>query len=112
MSTNVVERSTVPLRISDIKPGMRGVTVAGLVTRKEEPYEISTRYGPAMVCDAEIRDSSGAISWRLWRDQIRLVNVDDKVIVENGFVRSFGEQLELNLGRDGKVTLLERRIGE
>ena len=45
--------------IATIRPGMRGLRLTGKVVKKGDPFEISTRYGPAMVCDAEIEDDSG-----------------------------------------------------
>ncbi len=77
------------------------------VIRKGEHREISTRYGPALVSDAELEDPTGTLPWRLWRNQIGMVKVGDVVLLENGFVRSFGDRMELNLGADGRITVLE-----
>jgi ssDNA-binding replication factor A large subunit len=93
------------MAISDIKPGMRGIRVEGVITRKGDPHEIPTRYGPALVSDAELRDPSGRIAWRLWREQIGMVRIGDRVLIENAFARSFGETAELNIGKDGRITL-------
>lgn len=75
------------------------------MVRKGEPYEIETRYGRARVCDAVLEDKTGTVGWRLWRDQIQAVQVGDTVRIENAFVRSFQGNMELNLGKDGKITV-------
>src|SRR6266487_5972854 len=103
--TEAFSSSSGLVAISEIRPGMRGIKVNGVVTQKSDPYEISTRFGPALVSDAELEDASGRIAWRLWREQIKMVHVGDEMLIENVFVRSFGEKPELNIGKDGRITL-------
>lgn len=69
---------------------------------------MDTRYGPALICDAIIDDGSGQIKWRLWRQQVNMVRVGDVVKIQNGFVRTFYGEKVLNLGADGKITVLHR----
>ena len=96
------------VKIADIKAPMRGVVIVGRVTGKSDPYEINTRFGPAMISDAELEDGTGRIRWRIWRDQIPRVSVGDEVKLQNAFVRSFGAQLELNLGSDGILEIVQK----
>lgn len=93
--------------VRDIKPGMRGINLEGTVVSKSASYEISTRYGPAVVCEAEIEDSTGKIAWRLWRAQSQLVKLGDKALIENAFVRTYLGKLEVNLGSDGRIVLIK-----
>lgn len=86
---------------------MRGLNLECKVTSKGMPHEISTRFGPAMVSEAEIEDPTGRIAWRLWRAQTELVKVGDRVLIQNAFVRSYGEKLEVNLGSDGRITVID-----
>lgn len=96
------------MQIKDIGPTSRNVSLVAKVVRKGQPYQISTRYGPAIICDAAVEDETGKIGWRLWREQIDMVQIGDIVRIENAFVRSFQDWKELNLGRDGRITVLQR----
>ncbi len=96
--------------IVNIGANMRGLRVSGRVVKKAEPREISTRYGTAIIADAELEDTSGRIQWRLWRDQVNLVSIGDMVVIENAFVRSVGGSLELNLGADGKISISKEQM--
>ena len=103
----VSSRGDCGLNIAELEPGSRGVSIVAKVVKKGDPYEIQTRYGPAVVSDAVLDDGSGTIGWRLWRDQVPLVKAGDTVSVENAFVRSFGDRKEINIGRDGRITVLK-----
>ncbi len=94
------------LQIVDLKPDSRNVGLRAKIVRKGEPYEIQTRYNMAAVCDAVIEDETGTVGWRLWREQIGMVKAGDVVQIENAFVRVFQGRKEINLGRDGKITVL------
>ena len=96
------------LKIADIKQGQKGLVLTGKISKVSPPRDIQTRYGPARVATATLEDDSGAISLNLWRAQIELVKAGDLVRVENAFVNIFRENLELNLGADGRLTVLSR----
>jgi len=96
------------LKISSIKPGQKGLVLTGKVPKVSSPIDIRTRYGPARVATATLEDDSGAISLNLWRAQIDLVKLGDLVKVENAFVNTFRENLELNLGADGRISVMSR----
>ncbi|MFQ5892281.1 MAG: DNA-binding protein [Candidatus Methanofastidiosia archaeon] len=96
------------MKIEEVKSGMNNVEVEGVVVDKEKPKKINTRYGPALLSKAKIEDETGGIGLNLWRDQVNLVEMGDKVKIEGAFAKTFKDQLELNLGRDSKVTVLEK----
>ncbi|MFQ6088066.1 MAG: DNA-binding protein [Candidatus Methanofastidiosia archaeon] len=96
------------MKIEEVKSGMNNVEVTGVVVDKEKPRKINTRYGPALLSKAKIEDESGSIGLNLWRDQVNLLEMGDKVKIEGAFAKIFKDQLELNLKRDSKVTVLEK----
>ena len=96
------------LKIAQIKPGMRGLTITGEAVWKGDKREVQTRFGPATVSSAILEDETGSIRLNLWRQQIDRVRVGDKVRLVNAFVRVYRGELELNLGSDGRIELLER----
>ncbi len=87
---------------------MRRVDVEAKVIQKSETREVSSRYGNETykVADAMIKDDTGTIKLTLWNEQIDQVNVDDTVRIENGYIRSFRGEIQLNSGKYGKLTTL------
>lgn len=96
------------MKISDLGTDTRNIELIATVISKGDIHEVDTRYGSANICDAVLDDGTGRIKWRLWRGQINMVNVGDIVKVENGFIRTFYGEKVLNLGSDGRITVLHR----
>lgn len=96
------------VQISEIEGGMRELVVEGIVVEKGRPRIVQTRYGPAQLAYAVIDDGTGKIRLNLWRDQIDMVNVGYKVRVENAFTKEFKGELELNVGSNGKIIVLDK----
>jgi replication factor A1 len=85
---------------------MRGLEVSGRIVSIGDAKSVETRFGPARVAQAVLEDETGRIVLNLWRDQIDAVKAGDTVRVENAFVRVFGERMELNVGRDGRIVVI------
>jgi len=96
------------LRIGDLRRGMRKVDVQGKVLEVSEPREVRSRYtGQTFrVAEATITDGTGTIKLVLWNDQIDKVNVDDTVKIENGYIKTFRGEIQLNVGKYGRLTVL------
>jgi replication factor A1 len=92
------------MKIDELAPGVRGVTVEGKIDRIEEPRTVNLRAGgTARVADATITDDSGSIKLSLWDDQIEMVKEGDMVVIENGYTQAFRGENSLNIGRYGKL---------
>lgn len=101
------------VKISEIKPGMRELRVAGTIASIGEIREVATRFGPARVAPAVLQYETGSIRLNLWRTQIDAVKPGDRVELINAFAREFGGQVELDICRDGRLVVIERgREGE
>jgi len=98
----------LPVKISDIKPGMRELTLVGTIASLGEIRDVTTRFGPARVAPAVLQDETGSIRLNLWRLQIEAVRLGDRVELVNAFARKFGGLVELNIGKDGRIVVLER----
>lgn len=96
------------LKIGQITPGMRGITVDAKVVWKGDVREVETKFGPAIVSWAVLEDETGSIRLNLWRQQIDEVRVGDTVRLVNAFVRVYRDEFELNLGSDGRIEVLDR----
>ena len=95
------------LKISEIPRNMRNIEVTGKIVRKGDTREVKTRYGPAKVSWAILRDKTGSIRLNLWRNQIDAVMVGDVIRLVNAFVKVYGGEIELNIGSDGRIDVLE-----
>lgn len=95
------------LKVSEIKPGMRGLRIEGRITSIGEVREVNTRFGPARVATAVLEDETGHIRVNLWRSQIDSTKPGDMVRLINAFAREFGGIVELNIGKDGEIIVLQ-----
>lgn len=87
---------------------MRNIEVTGKIIQKGDRRDVETKFGPATVSWAILRDETGSIRLNLWRTQIDAVVVGDMIRLVNTFVKVYGGELELNIGSDGKIEVLER----
>ncbi len=94
------------MRIRDLRNGMKRVSIEAKVTEKTDPREVLSRFKDETykVATAVVTDETGSIKLTLWNDQINQVNINDKVKVENGYVTSFKGELQLNVGKYGRLT--------
>jgi len=88
---------------------MDRVTVSGRITYIGIKKIVKTRFGEAPVARAILEDDTGKIALNLWRGQIDLIKEGDVIRVENGFVRTYQDQLELNVGSRGRIIVLSRK---
>jgi len=86
---------------------MRRVDVTANVIEKSSTREVRSRYKDETyhVADAVVSDGTGTIKLTLWNEQIDQVNVNDTVKIENGYVTSFKGEIQLNVGKYGKLTV-------
>ncbi|MGH9922409.1 MAG: DNA-binding protein [Nitrososphaerales archaeon] len=96
------------MQIKDLKNGMRAVTIEASVVSVSEPRTVNLRDGgTAKVADCVIQDDSGQIKLSLWEDHIAMVKAGSKISVENGYTNSFKGENSLNVGRYGKLNVIE-----
>ena len=95
------------MNIKDLRNGMKRVNVEAKVVEKGNPREVMSRFKDETyrVADAVVADETGSIKLTLWNEQIDQVNVNDKIKVENGYVTSFKGEIQLNVGKYGKLTV-------
>jgi len=95
-------------RIEELREGMRSVEVEAKVLEKSEARTVrSGRTGETYrLAEAAIGDETGTMKLVLWNDQIRQVNVGDKVRVEGGYVSSFCGERQLSISRYGRIIIL------
>ena len=94
-------------KIGDISENMKNIEVTGTITNLSERRRVNTRYGLADVAKADLEDETGSIRINLWRDQIDCVAEGKMVKVINGFAKTYQERLELNIGKNGQISVIE-----
>ncbi|MFX0115318.1 MAG: GNAT family N-acetyltransferase [Candidatus Hodarchaeota archaeon] len=94
--------------IGDLTDGMKHVNLKGIIHAVPPPREVvSKKDGKThRVADATLSDESGSVKLVLWNDMIRQVNPGERVLIENGYVTSFRDEIQLNVGRFGRIVIL------
>ena len=92
------------MKISELKAGMRNVSVTGKVDSVGEPRTVNLKAGGTNdVADAVISDESGSIKLSLWGEDINKVQAGDRVSIENGYINTFKGENSINIGKFGKL---------
>jgi len=86
---------------------MKRLDIEGKVTDKSETREVTSRFKNETykVASAVIADETGTVKLTLWNEQIDQVNVGNMVKIGNGYVSSFRGEIQLNIGKFGKLTV-------
>ncbi len=93
--------------IKELQDGMKKVSVEAQVVEKGDVREVKSRFKDETyrIVDAVLADESGSVKLTLWNEQIDMVNVGDKIKIDNGYVTSFKGEIQLNVGKFGKLTV-------
>ena len=86
---------------------MRRVDVEGEIVNISDPRNVSWSGGEGRVADCMIKDDSGEIKLTLWNEHIDMVKPGSKVRITNGYTKSFRQEVTLNVGKYGKLDVLE-----
>jgi replication factor A1 len=108
MLNNAVRPPTIHMNVRDLRDGMRRVDAEGEIAEMSEPRNVNLRTGgEARVADCTLKDDSGQIKLSLWDDQIDMVKQGSRIRVTNGYTNSFRGELRLNVGRYGRLEVLQ-----
>jgi replication factor A1 len=94
------------MKISELSGSTRNVEVEATVVEKEEARDVNTKYGRTRVANATIEDDSGRFKLTLWGEHADKVAEGNKIKITNGFVSSFRDELQLSVGKFGKLEIL------
>ena len=93
------------MKISDIHYGTNDINITAKVVEVGDAREVKTRFGQTLVCNATVEDETGQIKLTLWGKQIDNVKKGSTVVIEKGYVREFGGDIFVNVGRNGKLEI-------
>ncbi len=95
-------------KIKDLLPRMSGVNIEAEVISKA-PEKTFNKFGKeGRLCVVTLKDDSGKVEMVLWNESIDEVGEGDKIRITNGFVREFNNNIQLSLGREGKLEILKK----
>ena len=92
--------------IGDLKDGMKDTDVEGEILEKGIARQVRSRrrsWQTLAVANTGFGDDSGRIVLVLWNEQIKQVKVGDRLRIENGYVSSYRDIKQLNVGRGGRL---------
>jgi replication factor A1 len=95
-------------KIRDIRDRQQRVITEGRVERIAGPRTVKSRKtGEELkVADVTLTDDTGSIKLVLWNEQIPKVMVDTNIRVEEGYVKSYRDELQLSVGKWGMIITL------
>ncbi len=95
------------MKVHELSSASRSVNIRLRILSLEQVREVQTRYGKARVTSAQAGDETGTIKLSLWNDDIDKVDEGVIVEVENGFVKTYREEMELSAGRYGTIAIVD-----
>jgi replication factor A1 len=99
---------TSDLQIKDIDARVRCVNLKAKIVGKSIPRYVFSRFGDALTLStATISDGTGSMRMTLWNAEIDRVSIGDTVQIENGRVRTFRGELQVSLGKKGRLQVVE-----
>ncbi|TFH06755.1 MAG: GNAT family N-acetyltransferase, partial [Candidatus Thorarchaeota archaeon] len=99
--------SELPIHeIAELEDGMKRVIVEGDITKKYSSRQVRSRSGePLTLIEVDLSDGSGSITISLWNEQADLIQ-SDRIRIENGYVKSYRDELQLSVGKFGTIISL------
>jgi replication factor A1 len=105
MSNDEESESKELVKVETLTPRSREVNTIVKVVSKSEARSVSQ--DAHKVVDATVGDETGSIILTLWDDTIEQVEEGATISVTNGYVNLFRGNMRLNIGRYGKLDILE-----
>lgn len=96
------------MQIKNVCAGMRNVDVVGKVIDKYEVREFESSRGPGKVGSLLMGDETGIIRVVFWNDQaakLEMINNDDVLKLQSGYVRENNNRIEIQLNDRSKVMI-------
>jgi hypothetical protein len=111
MRTLTQEAKLNNYKIGDLKAGMKRLNLTAEVLKVSQPIQIATRFGMyTKIINVLISDETGIIKLSLLGSQIIIVSVHDIVQIENAHVAWFRGERQLRIGKQGKISIVQRSI--
>jgi replication factor A1 len=93
------------VKVEKLTPRLREVNIVVKAVSKSEARTVSE--GAHKVVDALVGDETGTVILTLWDDNISKIEEGDTAKITNGYVNLFRGSMRLNIGKYGKLEVLE-----
>lgn len=89
--------------ISELSTNSKNVSIEAEIVDKSPVKEFSKFGKIGRLSVVTLKDDSGTIPLTLWDEQVDAFEEKDMVRVENGYVKEWKGNLQLQVGRKGKI---------
>ena len=97
-------------KIKDLKTGMKRINLKARVLAISRPQLALTRYNDyVMFANVTLTDETGDVKLTLWNGRIDSLSINDIVEIENANVTAYKGEIQLRIGRQGKLRVIENR---
>ena len=101
----------IDMKIKDVNSEVKWVNLKARVVKKPMARTVYTRFGnnPLDLSTSTISDETGSIKMPLWNRQINMVSIGDTIQIENGRIRTFRGELQVSIGKSGKLKVIKTK---
>ena len=93
--------------IKDLKPGMNNLTISGKVASVASPRQIQTKFGSTTtLTEVRLSDDTGSVRLPLWGQSSEGIEEGQTIELTGAFTKEFKGEVELGIGRGGKIKQL------
>ncbi len=95
------------MTVEELSPEADDVEIEGTIAELPTPRAVSTRYGQKRITTVTFEDDTGTIDLTLWEEEIDAIEEGAKVQITGAYVREWADDIQLNIGRDGNIEMVE-----
>lgn len=101
------QQQTKQVNTQEAKTQLKKINIQGKVVNCKAPRDVNLKSGgTSKLMEAELEDSAGRITLKLWGDQVQKVKDGSTVAIKNGWVSEWKGQQSLSVGSYGELVVL------
>lgn len=97
----------VEKNVEELDPEDDDIEITGEIAELPTPRAVSTQYGQKKIVTCTFEDDTGEIDLTLWEEEIEAVEEGNRVKITGAYVREWADDIQLNIGRDGNIEVVE-----
>ena len=107
----IEELKFIDMKIKDVNSKVKWANLKAKVTKKPIARTVYSRFDniPLGLSTSTISDKTGSIKMPLWNNQISMVSIGDTIQIENGRVKTFRGELQVSVGKTGKLKVIKHK---
>ncbi len=91
-------------KISNLKPGLKYISLNAVVTNINNPFKLETKYGAKYLTLIELQDESGKIVFELWEDTPKYqLKVGKDIEIINAYTKEYNGNIRMALQKNGEI---------